>query len=179
MNPVIEYFPVSGTWTKPPGAIRVDIVLAGGDGGNAMEFDGESLGGECGGNSGIGYVPNPNAVASFTSVRSSESAGDPGTLSVMSYAAADLPEALEVEVGKGGRPGGRDGYALLVTHLTEEPESDLSLMVARPRARAAESAIDAALAIRAGDIGEARGLLREAEFELDLAERRAGEAAPR
>lgn len=28
------------------------------------------------------------------------------------------PDTLEVEVGKGGRPGGRDGYALIVTHLS-------------------------------------------------------------
>lgn len=29
----------------------------------------------------------------------------------------DLPAELEVEIGRGGRPGGRDGYALIVTHL--------------------------------------------------------------
>ncbi|HMG61658.1 MAG TPA: hypothetical protein VK599_01805 [Streptosporangiaceae bacterium] len=30
------------------------------------------------------------------------------------------PDTVEVEVGKGGRPGGRDGYALVVTHLADE-----------------------------------------------------------
>lgn len=119
-NPDIQYFPASGTWVKPERAARVDIVLAGGDGGGAMEFDGSSFGGEGGGNSHIGYVPNPNAHASFTAVHGQPSGGDSGTLSVMSYAAGDLPATLEVEVGKGGRPGGRDGYALVVTHLAGE-----------------------------------------------------------
>jgi hypothetical protein len=31
--------------------------------------------------------------------------------------ADDLPDLVEVLIGKGGRPGGRDGYALIVTHL--------------------------------------------------------------
>lgn len=33
-NPDIQYFAVSGTWVKPEGAVRVDVVIAGGDGGN-------------------------------------------------------------------------------------------------------------------------------------------------
>jgi len=43
--------------------------------------------------------------------------GLPGELMASSHDAALLPETVEVQIGKGGRPGGRDGYALIVTHL--------------------------------------------------------------
>lgn len=143
MSPDIQYFASSGTWVKPPGAVAVDIM-------------------GCGGGAGAGFRADGSVIP-----------GGDGELTVRRLLADDLPGSVEVEAGKGGRPGGRDGYALIVTHLAEEAESDLSPMVARPLGRAVESAVDAALAIRSGDIAQARGLLREAERELDLAERRA------
>lgn len=128
-EPIIQYFASSGTRVKPPNAVRVDIVLKGGDGGNAMESDGESFGGEGGGHSAV-YPGNRAASAAYVSVvcnprPSAAPAGSPGSLSVDSFDAADLPGTVEVEVGKGGKPGGRDGYALIVTHLADgEDEND-------------------------------------------------------
>jgi hypothetical protein len=45
--------------------------------------------------------------------------GEDGGLTVRRYLADDLPGELQVSIGRGGRPGGRDGYALIVTHLAE------------------------------------------------------------
>jgi hypothetical protein len=51
---------------------------------------------------------------------SGQNDGEDGKLEARRYLADDLPAELHVEVGKGGRPGGRDGYALIVTHLADE-----------------------------------------------------------
>ena len=71
--PDIQYFGSDGTWTKPPGAVRADVVIQGAGGG--------------------------------------------GAITVRSIPAGNLPDEITVTIGKGGRPGGRDGYALIVTHL--------------------------------------------------------------
>ena len=87
-GPDIQYFGRSGTWVKPAGAVRADVILQGGGGGAA--FRGQAA-----------LQP-----------------GKDGMITVSSIPADELPAEVTVTVGHGGRPGGRDGYALIITHLS-------------------------------------------------------------
>jgi hypothetical protein len=89
-KPDIRYFAEDGAWVKPSGAVRVDIVLQAGGGGAVT-----GAGPVCAGR------------------------GPDGALTVHAIPADELPGLVEVRAGRGGSPGGRDGYALIVTHLTE------------------------------------------------------------
>lgn len=90
--PEIQYFAENGQWTKPPAAVRVDILLKGAGGGGAF------------------------------GVRSIGRAGQDGELRCAAFAASALPDTVEVSVGRGGAGAlsagdGADGYALILTHL--------------------------------------------------------------
>jgi hypothetical protein len=94
-RPDIQYFAEDGTWVKPAGAERVDVMLQAG-GGGAAHVMGDGLQGG-------------------VHVRG----GRDGEIKVQSISASQLPDLMSVMIGRGGRIGGRDGYALIVTHLEE------------------------------------------------------------
>jgi hypothetical protein len=98
-TPVIQYFGTSGTWVKPEGAVRVDYLVCGSGGGGSVGI--ETMGRD----------------------------GEAGALVCGSFDAGQLPDRLEVTIGRGGRGAvlgpfkggdGAPGYAVFVTHLAEE-----------------------------------------------------------
>jgi hypothetical protein len=119
-TPDIQYFAKSGVWVKPPAAVRVDVFLYGAGGGAGQIM-------------GVGPVGLTRRD------------GQSGEMLCNSFDASQLPEQVDVHVGKGGRGGGSsasfvlpfgtggwqsasggdgaDGYALILTHMTEAKPS--------------------------------------------------------
>ena len=93
MRPDIQYFAGDGTWVKPPGAVRADVVLQAAGGGTSSVIADGLQGG--------------------VHVRG----GRDGEIRVQSIAASQLPDLVSVTVGKGGQPAGQDGYVLVITHV--------------------------------------------------------------
>jgi len=92
----MQFFSESGTWHKPPGAVSVEVLIKGGDGGWSIG-EGDRI------------IP-----------------GTKGEVVYKEIPAAQLPETVEVHIGEGGHggtrgdltvPGGRPGYAVVITHL--------------------------------------------------------------
>lgn len=121
----IQRFDRDGVWRKPPGAVRVDVTLKGGDAGGEATLHTYigHIGGGRGGSSGGGYL----AASSYVAASGSTAVGGLGKsvpateaeIVTQSFAADDLPDEVAVEIGRGGSPGGRDGYALIMTHLAD------------------------------------------------------------
>ena len=94
----VQYFAESGTWVRPPGAVRVDYLICAGGGGGSVGIGGIGRGGE-------------------------DAAVHAGSF----FDPDELPERVEVVVGRGGRGAefehvkagdGADGYALFLASGT-------------------------------------------------------------
>jgi hypothetical protein len=92
----IQFFAKNGTWKKPPGAVRADIVIKGAGGGSSISKDGS-------------IIP-----------------GTDGEVVVDGFPADELPETAQIRIGEVGRggtwaafnaPDGRPGYAVIITYL--------------------------------------------------------------
>jgi hypothetical protein len=93
-RPDLQYFGEDGTWVKPPGAARTDIVLQGASGG--------------------GLTGSHTFVLLPGRTPTGGGGEDPDPV-VRSFPAAGLPDLIPVTVGIGER----DGYALFITRLEE------------------------------------------------------------
>jgi hypothetical protein len=111
----VQRFEQSGTWVKPPGAVRVDITLKGGDGGASTPGGGGGKGGDstfilaaslvAGGGGGAGAATSGPPVSYWQASRGGE-----GATVTASFAASELPPEMAVTVGRGG-------FASIVTHV--------------------------------------------------------------
>ena len=113
----VQHFTEDGTWVKPPGAVRVEVTLKGGDGesgspglrgGAGGTVSTAGILGAAGGGGGAGG-------ASFGTLTVRPGPGGKGETVSKSFAAGDLPDSVPVEVGRAG------GFAHFITHLEPQP----------------------------------------------------------
>jgi hypothetical protein len=122
-EPDIQYFGRDGTWVKPAGAACLTVVLKGG--GSTIDADGTDNGYEGGGTSFSFFPSGGGGGAGIAAAPSRPNRVDDGELVAREFPADAWPAQVSVEVGKGGRPGGQDGYALIVTHLREPDDEKI------------------------------------------------------
>lgn len=88
----MQFFRESGTWHRPEGAVRVEVMAKGGDAGSSVGPDGK-------------IIP-----------------GQEGEVVITMLTAEEAGESAPIEIGKGGAggghaPGGTDGYMVVVTYF--------------------------------------------------------------
>jgi hypothetical protein len=94
-KPDVQRLDQSGTWVKPPGAVRVDVALKGGDGAPVQPRDGTVA------------ITVENIVGA-----------NGAELVTRSYAADELPEEAFVTIGQPG------GYAVFTTYLAGDTPAE-------------------------------------------------------
>lgn len=112
MSTDVQHFTEDGTWVKPPGAVRVEVTLKGGDGGASTAY---VRGGRYGGATGGTDV----AVAGHVRAPWLDKPGTEGATVTRSFAADDLPALMPVTVGQPG------GFASVITHLREPDDEKI------------------------------------------------------
>jgi hypothetical protein len=95
-EPEMQFFRESGTWHRPEGAVRVVVMIKGGDGGSGIDQEGN-------------VVP-----------------GQEGQLAVKTMSADEVGATAQIKIGEAGRgavrgrqkvPDGNIGYAVVVTYF--------------------------------------------------------------
>jgi hypothetical protein len=105
----VQRFDRSGTWVKPPGAVRVEITLKGGDG----ESGGPGLRGGDGGGVSIAGAVGAAGGGGGAGTLTPAGAGTPGGKGetvTKSFAADELPDEVQVAIGQ------RGGYAVILSY---------------------------------------------------------------
>lgn len=95
-EPNIQFFRESGTWHRPEGTVRVEVMIKGGDGGGSVDEAGR-------------IIP-----------------GQEGELVIRQLTADEVGETAQIKIGEAGRggsrgnikaPDGNVGYAVVVAYF--------------------------------------------------------------